>query len=153
MDESLPASWFRIDAPSPRYHAVKLPISRFTRLPLADIPGTYNFYDERGGRAFLQVKTGDIAPRKLLDKKVSGRLFISVRRPCLSDMFLFMHRPVLRDFVIARRLNQVPAAGFERLTVKLWLSWRCLPGSAFCLYMISIIVNQFIGSKVHWPAS
>jgi hypothetical protein len=150
MDESLPASWLRIDAPSPRYHAVKLPISRFTRLPLADIPGTCNLYDGRGGRAFLQVRTGGIAPRKLLDKKVSGRLFISVRRPCLSDMFLFMHRPVLRDFVIARRLNQVPAAGFERLTVKLL---HCLPGSAFCLCMISIIVNQFIGSKVLWPAS
>jgi len=150
MDESLPASWLRIDAPSPRYHAVKLPISRFTRLPFADIPGTCNLYDGRGGRAFLQVRTGGIAPCKLLEKKVSGRLFISVRRYCLSDMFLFMHRPVLRDFVIARRLNQVPAAGFERLTVKLL---HCLPGSAFCLYMIAIIVNQFIGSKVHWPVS
>jgi phosphatidylglycerol lysyltransferase len=45
MDASLPASWLRIDAPYPRYHAVKLPFSRFTWLAFADIPGTYNLFD------------------------------------------------------------------------------------------------------------
>lgn len=48
MVESLPASWLRIDAPYPRYHAIKLPFSRFTWLPFADIPGTYNLFDLYG---------------------------------------------------------------------------------------------------------
>ena len=45
MDTSLPASWLRTDAPSPRYHAIILPFSRFTWLPFADIPATYDLFD------------------------------------------------------------------------------------------------------------
>ncbi len=48
MDESLPASWLRIDAPFPRYHAINLPFSRFTWLPFADIPGSYDLFDLYG---------------------------------------------------------------------------------------------------------
>jgi len=48
MNEPLPASWLRVDASRPRYHAVKLPFSRFTWLAFADIPGTYNLFDLYG---------------------------------------------------------------------------------------------------------
>lgn len=42
MGTSLPSSWLSIDGSEPQYHEVKLPISRHTWLPFADVPHSYD---------------------------------------------------------------------------------------------------------------